>query len=347
MDENQDKTPPQHCPQSNACSRVSYEFYGDFLYLQPNGSQLCYAVEAFPFDNAIAVPPASPNWRVFEIDPNYTPAFQVGFKTFFPTNDTNLEVNWERLHSHDSASMQVATDQDMVGPMSNIGPNSFAYAKAHGRATFHFDSSDLLFGKQICFFDRLYMNLQFGASFARIKQTLNSHYEDVPGTTIRKIESPSTFTGGGAKLNVDFDYQIYRGLSFTGNTSIALLMGHLKNSQTYQSYAPALTTQGIPQPNVQTTRVPNRTQAIPSFEEKLGFAYAVKFNNCCELNFGIGYQLQVFLNAIQTFDMTSPQVLPSLFTGGTVQEGVYAVGFARRFSDFILTGPYFSASLRF
>lgn len=348
-----DKMPPEsiraeeYCTKSSPCKEVCGAFYGEFLYLQPNASNLYYAAEAFPFDTSIAVPAASPNWKIFEIDPDYAPGFEVGFITLFPTNHTNVKINWERLHSRDSSSMQTPSADDMVGPIFDIGPNFTAYATAKGKVRSHFDAADLLFGKRLCVFNHLHLNLQAGGTFTRIKQTVSSNYSNLQGTIARSITSPATFTGGGAKFNVDFDYEICKNFCFTGNSAFSLIMGQLKNNTTYKSFSPALTALSIPQPNVQHTTVPNRTQLIPGFEEKLGFSYAVRFNDCSNLTFGLGYRFQIYLNAIQTIDMTAPQVLPSLFVGGSVQAGVYAVGFERTLSNFILSGPYLSANLSF
>jgi hypothetical protein len=52
-----EKTPTQTPP----CQEVMFELYGELLYLQPNGSDLYYGVEAFPFDHSIALPIVSPN----------------------------------------------------------------------------------------------------------------------------------------------------------------------------------------------------------------------------------------------------------------------------------------------
>ena len=59
------------------------------------------------------------------------------------------------------------------------------------------------------------------------------------------------------------------------------------------------------------------------------------------------YQFQIYLNAIQSIDMTAPQVPPSLSPAITPDSGVYAVGFERTLSNFILTGPYVSLNVDF
>lgn len=338
------------CPKTYSCCNVTFSLFGEWLFLQPNGSSIYYAVEAFPYNTGIAIPEVSPSWQVFEIDPSYHSGFEVGAKFLFPKNDMNLELNWERIHTQDSASMDVAPQPfgtgNMVGPFFDIGPNSEAYKKASGEAVFHFDAVNLIFGKMVCFVNDLSARLYAGAGFSRIHQSISSTFSNTAGTISRTVYAYSTFLGAGPEFGLDFDYRLYGGFSFTGSSSLALYMGQLKNQTTFSSLTPALATISVPQPNVQTTTVPNRTQLIPGFEEKLGFCYAV---SCKRWGFalGAGYQFQVYLDAVQSVDMTAPQVIPSLTPGPTANMGVYAVGFERTLSNFILTGPYVSLNIDF
>jgi len=325
---------------------VMVEVYGDFLYLQPNGSSIYYAAEALPFDNSITIPALSPNWNIYEINTNYTPAFKIGTALVFTEPNTKLEVNWERMFSTKSENHTVPASNDMIGPLFDIGPNSVSYTIAYGRADFHFDEVDLIFSQQGCFFKRLYSNFFAGATFARIKQSLNSRFTDVSGASARSVTTYSKFTGGGPKFGIDFDYRIGGDFFFTGSSAIGLIFGQMQNKTTYRSWASALVTNSIAEPNTQETCVPKRTQLVPSFEEKLGFSYSKAFE-CWRIKFGVGFLTQIFIDAVQTIDMTAPQVLPSLAPAAVVQSGVYAVGFERTLSNFMLTGPYASLKIDF
>ena len=322
------------------------EFYGECLFLQPNGSSLYYAVEAFPLDESIALPILSPDWQVFEIFPNYSPAFNIGARILFSDMDTSISANWERLFSSQTASHTVAgVAGDMIGPNFDIGPNSHNYTEADTKAKFHFDAANLTFGQRFSVFNRFYPNINTGGSFARIKQIISSTYENNAAAVSRTIDTYSTFTGAGPQLGFDFDYRIIAGFFLNGSTSLALVIGELENGTTYNSIAPIITHVGNPEPNIQTTTVPNRTQLVPALEEKLGFSYAGMFN-CCKIMFGFGYQAQIYLNAIQTFDMTGQ--VPNTYSDEAVPDsGLYAVGFVRTLSNFILTGPYLTLSLVF
>lgn len=333
---------------------VMGELYADLLFLQPNGSSLYYAAQATPLDQSIsggAINQAvSPDWKIFELSPNYTPAFKIGGKALFSATNTHLDFSWERLRSSKSASTTLSPTADggalMIGPLSDIGPNSAAYTQAHGKVNFEFDAVDIVFGQSFCAFKRLYPTFFAGAGFVRIKQSVHSSYSNVAGTSKRKIRSESTFMGAGPEVGFNFDYRIVSGFFFTGSSSLGLMIGESKNSASYQSYAPYLATRGISQPNYQHTSIPNRVQLIPSFEEKLGFSY-IWTSPCCKVTFGAGYQAEIYLNAVQTIDMTAPQVISPLATGATVESGMYAVGFERTLSNFILTGPYVTLDVEF
>ncbi len=346
------QTPP--APYFLDCRSVMGELYGDLLFLQPNGSSLYYAAQAIPLDQSIpggAVNEAvSPNWKIFELSPDYTPAFKIGAKALFSATNTVLETSWERLRSSKTASKTLSTTADggtlMIGPIFDIGPNSAAYTIAHGKVNFQFDAVNLIFGQSFCAFKHLYPTIFAGAGFTRIQQDAHSSYSNAAGTSIRKIRTESTFIGAGPQVGFNFDYRIVSGFFFTGSSSIGLMIGESKNSASYQSYAPYLVSQGIAEPNSQQTSIPNRVQLIPSLEEKLGFSYSGIFK-CCKVTFGAGYQAQIYLNAVQTMDMTAPQVPPSLLPGNVPDSGMYAVGFERTLSNFILTGPYISLNVEF
>lgn len=341
-------SPPQNscAPYFLDCRGVMGELYGELLFLQPNGSSLYYAAQADGLDESISIPAISPNWFIREITPNYSAAFKVGAKLLFSGTKTNLEASWERLYSSKSANHQVYDSGQMLGPISDIGPNSAVYSKAEGEAHFHFDAVDLVFGQECCGFKRLYPNFFAGAGFARIKQIVDSTYSNTSAGTTRTIKTSSTFTGAGPKLGLDFDYRIGWGFFLSGSSSLGLDIGESQNQTNYFSSSPYLISNGIPVPNTQSVTVPNRTQAIPSLEEKLGFSYAGIFR-CCKVKFGAGYQAQIYLNAIQTIEMTAPQVEPSLFSVTVPDSGMFAVGFERTLSNFILTGPYISLSVDF
>src|SRR5690606_20025307 len=145
--------------------------YGKALYLQPNSSNLYYGAEALP------LPVPTPNWKSLEIRPDYHFGFEVGVTTFTACPNARLQLNWERLHSSDSSSKRVS-EENMVGPYFNIGPDVHPYKIAHGHATHEFDAVNLNLGKQLICCNGLKVDWFTGVSFTRIKQSITSNFSN-------------------------------------------------------------------------------------------------------------------------------------------------------------------------
>jgi hypothetical protein len=120
----------------------------------------------------------------------------------------------------------------------------------------------------------------------------------------------------------------------------------LHNKTTFSTSSSALKALGS-NPNVQTTRVHNRTGLIPGFKGRLGFAYDYEFRRHYRVKFEAGYQAQIYLNAIRSIDMGSEVTLSTVATEATGATGVYARTFQRTISDFSLAGAYFNIDFGF
>ncbi len=343
--------PPQPCPVSQQCCPetlnpcgLTYGFYGEFLYLQPNGTDLFYGASAIGIsptgsgDSPISSI-ASPDWTILQIEPDYHPGFEVGLRLGSNSDNITVTANWERLHATDTNSFTAsAAAGNMVGPFFDIGPNSAAYKVAKGKAVSHFDAVNLMFGKNLCFFNNFRTEFYGAAAFARIEQTLKSTYSNYSNSTVRVVKTGSTFTGAGPQIGLNYDYRIYKRFFFSGNSVLSLLVGQMKNTTTYQSIAPELASIGVSSPNNQEATIPNRTQLIPAFEQKLGFSWISTWK-CVQATLAVGYQCQIYLDAVQTFNMAS-QAIPSDLAAVSPDVAVYAVAFEQTNSNFMLTGPY-------
>src|SRR5579872_6290049 len=60
------------------------------LFLKPSTSNLYFAAEAFPFNEAFATPGASPRWRTFDLHPTYHVAFDIGLRAVCHKHGNNL-----------------------------------------------------------------------------------------------------------------------------------------------------------------------------------------------------------------------------------------------------------------
>lgn len=320
-----------------SCPSHTFEFYGSALWLKPTGGTLNYAVEA------IALPVPSPNWRIHEITTHYHPGFDIGIRGIIHSTHSNLNLNWQRLHSKDTASKKV-DPSNMIGPFFEIGPDASPYKRAHGQVRFKFDEVNLTYGIFVNFGSRLATNLFTGVSFVSIQQILFSKYSNNSKTIVRTIKVPSRYKGTGPELGLGFSYRMIEGLRFTGGAAAALLVGKQKNHTDYRSYSPALADVSVSPPNKQSTKTGDRTQVVPALKANLGLAYL--FTCCKRYKFKIetGYQAQIYFNAIQSIDIGSEVITPPV-TPDTI--GVYARTFHKTLSNFALTGPYLKANIGF
>lgn len=309
------------------------------LFLKPSSSNLHYAVEAIP------LPAPSPNWNVFDICQKYHAAFDVGVGVILHQTDTALTLNWERYRSSNSAAVNVSSD-NMIGPFFEIGPDALPYKEAAGRVSFSFDEVNLDYGKLVHFGEDLHARLFGGISFVSIKQNRCSIFSNEDHTIVRNIGVPSSFKGAGPQFGVEGSYCIIDELHLTGKALVSLLAGRIKNNTTYTSFSPALTTPeiNVVPPNVQHTCVQNGFQIVPAFEEKIGLSYAKTICSDRMVQIGAGYQVQVYLNALQSVDLSSEVVTPPV-TPDTV--GVFARTFHGTISNFALAGPYISLDVAF
>lgn len=335
------------CPDTFKTTGVSYGGYGEFFYMQPTSTNFYYGASAIGITAGLPSPAdiASPDWTVLKIDPDYHPGFEVGVN--FTLNDANIEigVDWQWLHCEDSDSFQASDAAGhMVGPFFDIGPNAASYKIAKGEAISHFDEVDLTFAKQLCFFNNFHTRFYAAASFLRIMQSLHSTYSNVSGSVVRKINATSTFTAGGPQIGLDYDYRIYKGFFFSGCSVFSLFVGQMENATTYQSFTPELHLIGLAQPNNQATTIPNQTQLVPAFEQKLGFSYLALWERA-KATFEIGYRCQIYLDSVQNINMASQAVPADLVE--TPDVGVFAVAFEQSNSNFMLMGPYAKASFDF
>lgn len=305
--------------------------------LKPMASNLHETAIAYP------LPAPTPNWYVQDVKPQYHFGFDVGLNAMFHSANTSLMFNWQYFHSSDSTTTTVPVT-DMVGPFFEIGPDAAPYTISTGHAHFLFNEANIDYGVLVNFGSRAQANLFAGVSYAYIKQVVVGQYSNSTGTFTRGIKSPSRFSGAGPQVGVNFAYRIAKGFHLAGDATAAVLVGTMQNHTTYTSNSPLLTGLGITPPNTQTTHVASRTQVVPAFEGKLGFAYAYNYRQHYMISLEAGYQAQVYINAIQSVDMGSEVTLNSI-APPTV--GVYARTFQRTLSDFALAGPYLTLTLGF
>lgn len=327
------------CTQTIACADTCYRFaiQGKALYLRPSSSNLNYAVEVVQF------PLTSPSWKIKTIRPDFQWGFEVEIAGIHPDKSSDIVLSWEHLKSKDSTCKHVASS-NRIGPFFEVGPSADLYKKARGKVFFDFDAINLNYGSFLQIGTDWQANVCFGISGAHIRQKLTSKFSNFSETIVRSIKIPSSFIGGGPQLGVNGFYQFNRYLHLTGEMVASLLVGRVKNHTYYKAQTPNLVELDISSPNKQSTSVRHSTQVVPAFKGKLGISSSYAFNSGAELNFETGYQVQIYLNAIQNVDIGSELTAPAVEVN---EIGVFARTFHKSVHDFSLSGPYAMLNLTF
>lgn len=259
------------CAQEDHAQRIfPFDISFTALVLQPNSTNLHYAVEAIP------LPAPSPNWNIFEIAPKHHFGFELAAGWNFRNADTSLRLDWQHFKSTDRAAAAVGSE-NMVGPFFEIGPDASAYKNVIGETTFHFDMVTLNYGLTLDYDTCAQASFLTGVTILRLTQTSATRYANNDNTIFRVITVPNSFVGAGPQCSVDFWYDIARGFYYAGHAMGSLLVGKMQDQTVYQSTSPALQPLGVTPPNTQTVSVPKRTQLVPGFEGKLGLGYSYSF----------------------------------------------------------------------
>lgn len=313
------------------------------LALRPCGGAFDYVVQTFSSVD-------SPSWEVFNIKPNYHFAFELGANIQPDCMCGCFMINWEHLHSKDTSSHNLAVNSDdFLGPLYHINPHT-SFTRSSGRLKFHFDEVDVDYGVFLSSNACLDANFYSGVSFVHIQRDLTTRFASRDQANrdqeiVRLLKSPSTFDGIGPQIGVDLTYRVCDGLCITGGGATGLLFGRMKNHTHFEAESPALanTNINIRPPNRQSLKVHHSRQLIPAFEGRLGIGYCADRLDC-SFRFEIGYFAQVFINAIQSVDVSSTVINSTLSSSGI---GTFPRTFERHFSNFALAGPYVTLGIRF
>jgi hypothetical protein len=320
----------------------TYDMNFTALFLKPS-SNLIYAAQATP------LPIESPVWNIYSINPSYNFAFDLGAQVTFHDKNSLIKGNWEHFLSSDSASHNAYKSTDMVGPLSDIGPDASIYKTISGLASYQRDKMNICYSQSVQVGHDLEMNLFAGISFNRLNQSLIQTYSsnNTPDTitTFRSINTTNSFSGIGPEVGIDLLYRLHKGLKFISRTSIDLATGTTKNHVAFSSYSP-LNNDGpiaTANPNEQSTTVDGQLIIVPIFTQKIGVNYELKFRDTNAFQIEIGYLTQFYTNVFHTLEFATDVPLDTT----PAQVGVFAQSFQEKITNFGLSGPYFRAEIAF
>jgi len=331
--EAQDYGPPQLNFGCEGCnSPHSIETRASLLLLRPGGGNLDYGLMASP------LPLPTPNWEYLSVSPDFTPAFNIGLGYVLSNYGNDIQLSWTHLNTRDSASAVADPTDQFVGPPYEIGPDAGLFRFANATTKFEFDSVNLDVGQFVDTGGPFMLRVFGGLQFARIGSNLSARFESEDGFLSNAYVNDSLFTGLGPRFGMRA--QSTRGnLDLVGEFAGSVLVGKSESRLDFAATSPELEILEIPSPNRQALTSRDATRVIPSIESKLGTGYTLPGKHYGLIRFETGYQVAVYVNAINQYsisEVVTPPVDQSV--------GIYLRTASPTKSDFTAHGPYFTAS---
>jgi hypothetical protein len=308
-----------------------YEVSGSLLYLQPGSGDLEYATLVSP------LPLPTPNWVNQSLKPNFSPAFNFGFR-YLPSEANDIQLKWTHLDTSANASVVGAPGQ-MIGPPFEIGPTASVYQIANGHVSFAYDSVNVDAGHTFCADCAFQLKVFGGVEAARINQKLNGMFQSLDGLTSASNTTESLFTGAGPRLGMKGQYGL-GDFQFFGEMAGAGLIGTSISRINFSAASTAAP--GLAQPNNQSLLSPNETQVVPSFDARLGTTYSFPPSYYGQFKIELGYQAAVYMNAVNQYALSQVSVPPA-----PASVGVFLATAQHLQNTFTTQGPYLTASWAF
>ena len=327
-----------HAPiETSDNSDITFKLNFTTLFLKPSGNQ-AFAIQAY------ALPLLSPSWTTYNVTPSYDVGFNLGFTTNFHKKDTSLVSQWEHFTTSNSSPNKsyqgVEYASNMIATFNNIGPEAVNFKQATGVTSYKRDSLRVDYGQNVYVGQDLHANFFSGVNFTRIAHKNSATFNDDSKTNIHHSEINYSISATGPEVGVDVFYKIHQGLNLTSHIATACLTGISNNSTDFTTFYPTLS----PNPNQQSVTPAPEIQIIPVISQALGINYEYSFKDHCKARFEIGYQTQIYINALN-LTLLNSQVTNAEDANAVL--GVYARTFKKEVSNFNLGGPYFKLDVTF
>lgn len=312
------------------------------LYLEPNASNLGYAVYTTP------LPAPAPNWYQKTVNPDYTGAFDLGLQYDLADKANQIDLDWLHFYSKDAASFAVTQPDTSVGPPYYFGPAEqfLLHTVASSSAAFHVDQINLVIGHPIALSDTLKIKPIFGLETGLLKEGITNNYsgsDPVYGPYTHTVYVNSNFTGVGPRLGFDGAFFVTKHFGLDSTIDGSILLGRLSTSTNFTSWT-GYTGGSVAHNNTPAnTTLSNqtRTKVVPEVETQLGLFYKIKRHSGSVFSIHTGYMFSDYVNSIY-------QVMPSSLVSGSWEAGSVAIiSQSQNTSDLSLNGPYLRLSWHF
>ena len=305
------------------------------LYLQPNASNLTYAVYTQP------LPITIPNWTQVTVKPSYSGAFDLGFQYNLVDAMNHVNFDWLHLRTSDSDSHPIVGTGDSIAPPYYFGPLAQALngSSASSKVKFSVDNGNLIMGRLINLGNYIQIDPFAGLQFAYLKQDITSTYlgtgSDGNPYSITS-NNTSKFNGVGPRLGIGATYFVIERFGISAKIGGALLVGSMDTNTNFNSF-------GAGNHTLVNTTLANQSQnrVVPEADSKLEVNYTAPLKNGSSVAFALGYLFGVYFDGIN--QVVPGSLVPSAFNGGVI-----AIETSQHEqSNLSLNGPYATVIFKF
>lgn len=213
-----------HCGGCDSCCRAFWEHrtgvFGDFLYLQPRGADVAYAVPRDGIDLATSVPFG----EVAVANPDYSAGYRLGFNWA-----TSRCSSWTGAYTRyqGETNSAVFTEAPLVLHSLVTHPATATAASdsllAEARYDIQFDLIDIAYRRLLSGGRNYAINYSIGSRYAFMDQEFSSVQPIGPGIT--GVATDIEFSGGGTRIGFDCERRLCRRLFWYGRGSASVLVG--------------------------------------------------------------------------------------------------------------------------
>lgn len=322
--------------------KSGFEYNLAISFMKPAASNLNYVI----YNKG--KPLQSPTWTEKELQPSFTPGFELGVRyNFVNSIGSYTKLYWTHLNSHTHATTDADNTNYFLGPDYEIGPTGIPIRHADGTATFLYDVVNLDFAQYGNFGRHFYLRFFGGLSTAFLREQVTATYS---GNTVGTYAGPfstkqtvqSKFFGVGPRVGIGSDYNFNSGISLLGELATSGLIGAIHSKTSYISSAQQLLVTYGQKQNYQTIADKHVYQVIPALDLKLAAKFTHTFRNSGLLSLSLGWQGAVYVNAIS-------QYLPQSLVPGSPLEtgGIFVETMSHKLSNYSVQGPFLNFSYVF
>lgn len=297
----------------------SWVFDAEYLYLNPSMDDTFFALDA----------PLIGGGTKYNNDFNFHSGFRVGAIWALCNCNTELEVYYSYLKSHDSRTI----DGTLLSPV--VGGPLFVTAVGLFAGTATSDLNDLYqrgdffvstsVAPNCCVDFRVLAGVEF--AYHRINE--NFTYTTVGGVELGNFFHRSRIKGAGPQLGFEVDFPLWTMSScYPGTLSLDFVSTASLLASRSEERSSATTVAGVLLLDVADNRA---WRVIPAFHNRVGLNYSTWFD-CFGVSLEIGYQIDTYVRAITREIMDPVVTTPGTIGAATTNylnyslQGLYVAG---------------------